>query len=137
MRKPLVLGVTSIVLLAAATLSRPAAAADAGAVIGACERDPKCVYGSAKDGSLTGCSEHACFICPADGKHQCNQVQTGGKAGIGVSPISSGGVRTGGNTQPKGSFTPILPGGTKLPSVGGTTNTVYARIGGGGSGKHR
>jgi hypothetical protein len=63
------------------TFSPPASAADAGAVITACEKDPHCAYGQAQDGSLVGCSEHSCFVCPIGGGHQCHATKTGGASG--------------------------------------------------------
>jgi hypothetical protein len=75
MCKVLLSAIAPIALLTATILSGPASAADAGAVLSACDRDPKCVYSSTKDGSIVGCSQHACFVCPSDdGKRQCNQV---------------------------------------------------------------
>jgi hypothetical protein len=115
----------------------PAAAADAGAVVKACERTPGCGYSSNKAGDITGCSPHACFYCPADGKHSCFQVRKGGRpGGPGVTiggiklpaappsvrpPRSLSGFRatvihrgrSTGPTNPNGPATgPIGPGGT-------------------------
>jgi hypothetical protein len=70
-------------------------AADATAVLGACDKDPKCGYTGAKNGDISGCSQHACFYCPADGKHQCFGVgartKPGGKPRPG--PVTIGGVK--------------------------------------------
>lgn len=54
----------------------PVAAADAGAVLAACDRTPGCSYAQSKDGSIQGCSSQSgvCFDCPVDGKKQCNST---------------------------------------------------------------
>jgi hypothetical protein len=56
----------------------PAAAADAGAVLAACDRTPGCSYAQSKDGSIQGCSSQSgvCFNCDVDGKKECHQTLT-------------------------------------------------------------
>ncbi|MBI1201449.1 MAG: hypothetical protein GC182_02950 [Rhodopseudomonas sp.] len=94
----LMLAFASAVLVpAVASSSASAKGADATTVISACERDPHCTYGPAKDGTLQGCSLHACFECPPDGTHQCHPTRRTSKlrdrigafGGIKLSPGSS------------------------------------------------
>ena len=61
----------TMVLLA---FGKPASAAPIGAVVKACDRTPGCNYTLNKAGDLSGCSKHACFYCPNDGKRQCFPV---------------------------------------------------------------
>ena len=55
----------------------PAFAADASAVLAACDRTPGCSYAQSKDGTIQGCSSQSgvCFNCETDGKRQCTQTR--------------------------------------------------------------
>jgi len=63
---------TALVLFAFGT---PASAAPIGAVVKACDRTAGCNYTLNKAGDISGCSKHACFYCPNDGKRQCIGIQ--------------------------------------------------------------
>ncbi|MHB1109667.1 MAG: hypothetical protein ACYCZU_05040 [Devosia sp.] len=96
MHKLLVSTVASVIIaITFAAAPAPAFAADAGAVLRACDRTPGCSYAQSKDGSIQGCSSQSgvCFNCDVDGKRECTQtliVQTGltygrkGNAGVAV-----------------------------------------------------
>jgi hypothetical protein len=62
---------TAIVLFA---FGKSASAADVGAVTAACDRTAGCNYTINGAGDISGCSPHACFYCPNDGKRQCFPV---------------------------------------------------------------
>jgi hypothetical protein len=125
------------VLIGGAMPPSPAAAADAGAVVKACEHTPGCGYSSNKAGDISGCSPKTCFYCPADGKHSCFQVRKSGRPGgpgatiggiklapapanvrppAGISGFKANlarGGRSTGPTNPNGPGSgPIGPGGT-------------------------
>ncbi len=58
--------------MAVLAFGKPASAAPIGAVVKACDRTAGCNYNvNNKNGDLSGCSKHACFYCPNDGKRQC------------------------------------------------------------------
>jgi hypothetical protein len=115
---------TSLLLAAfaiasAVALSTPASAADAGAVIGACDRTPGCVYSQAQDGTLVGCSPNACFVCPHDGSHQCHATRTGDKSGR--RGVTIGGVKLSpaGKEATNVSGVKLSPAGNEAVNVSG------------------
>lgn len=75
MYKPFIAPAIAVFGIFAASIA-PAAAAEAGAVLAACDRTPGCSYAQSKDGSIQGCSSQSgvCFDCPVDGKNQCNST---------------------------------------------------------------
>jgi hypothetical protein len=149
----------TLMLAPSVMFSTPAAAADAGAVLSACDRTTNCSYRPDKDGNILGCSEVVCFICPADGKHECHQARTNGQTPIkapvggviqspgdtaaqkgkgGINPVPVGGVMQppGGAMPPKGKggITPVQVAGVKETGSGGQPVTIFARGAGGGGG---
>lgn len=114
-------------------------AADAGAVLGACDRTAGCNYTQNKAGDISGCSSQACFYCPADGKRQCFGVaaRTGKGTGRGV-PVNVGGVKIeplpGKRSVGTGT---VKTGGVKQTTLQKTDNkqTNQDRSGSGGGGK--
>ena len=117
-------------------------AADAGAVLGACDRTPGCDYHQEKNGDVSGCSKQACFYCPADGKKQCFGVgaRTGKGAGKGVA-VNVGGVKVEPLPAGKGpvrTSTTVKTGGLKQTTTQKTDNKQMnqGHSGSGGSGKN-
>ncbi len=163
MRNVLIALAPFFALIASALSSAPAAAADAGAVIRACDRTAGCSYWHDKvNGGISGCSPHACFTCPADGKHQCTGTSSRrgrhGKhamatiGGIKLPPPSKGHrVKFGGFTRPSAGVKPprhhrhpVTIGGFRAPSGvkrsgGGHSSGTILRMSNqhSGGGKHR
>ena len=105
MRNALAFAIIPLAIVAIVNLPHSAQAADAGAVLGACDRTAGCGYSQNKDnGDISGCSKQACFYCPADGKHQCFGVgMTKGKANGKPINTTIGGIAVErGKVPPKG-----------------------------------
>jgi hypothetical protein len=83
MRRFVIFAVASTALVLGA-YAVPARAADASAVLAACDRTPGCSYAPSKDGTIQGCSSQSgvCFNCEVDGKRECTQTLT--RSGRGV-----------------------------------------------------
>lgn len=74
-------------ILAATSYMTDASAAPIQDVLGACDRTPGCSYTANGSGDVSGCSPHACFYCPNDGKRECfpvgaRQVNRGSLPGL-------------------------------------------------------
>lgn len=65
------LTLAALAIAGAAALSTPAFAAKQSTVVAACKRTPQCSIITGSDGSVNGCSPHACFTCS---KGKCVKV---------------------------------------------------------------
>lgn len=74
---------TLVLAVSLYALPAPVFAADASAVLAACDRTPGCSYAASKDGTIQGCSSQSgvCFNCETDGKRQCTQTRVMGTLG--------------------------------------------------------
>lgn len=67
MPKSLFVAMAAVPIVIAAALPTPASArVRIEVVLGACDRTPGCTYKMLSDGTLRGCSAHACFDCGPD-----------------------------------------------------------------------
>jgi len=91
-----VLGCTAALLLAA-TIATPAQAASQKKVLDACARTAGCQWSLASDGTISGCSPHACFTC--NGKTCKPDIARG----------PAGGLRPGGSNAGTATASPGAP----------------------------
>ena len=118
MRDALRFALIPLALVAIVNLPHSALAADAGAVLAACDRTAGCGYSQNKEtGDITGCSKQSntCFVCQADGKHQCFAVRsTNGKNNVKRTATNIGGVVIEpGKVPPKAGVGTVKTGGAK------------------------
>jgi hypothetical protein len=93
-------------------------------VINACDNTPGCTYSTDKNGDISGCSGHACFICSGKTR-DCSGVTF--RQSQPVSPVTTGRV-SGGLTNAQGGTAtkPTLPTHTG-PAPSGAARGVGRR----------